>query len=238
MVKKWARRIFYILFMVAVFVGYPWYNIANPAGTTEARMLYPEAVLRMTREHLLLVGVSLAAAIAVGLLCGILITRPKFKRIAPLVDNIVNIGQTVPSLAILALFMTLLGMGFRTAVFALFLYSILPVLRNTFAGVLNISPDIIEAARGMGMPPLRILTRIELPLALPVIMAGIRTATVVNVGAATLATFIAAGGLGDMIVTGMQVMRSQLFLTGAVMAASLAMLLDYLLGIVEHELQG
>ncbi len=235
MLKKWGQRLFFSLVLLAVFVGYPWYNVNNPADRTVARGLTPDGVVLAAQQHLTLWGVSLAAAIIVGVVAGILITRPKFRFFAPILVNIVNIGQTVPSLAVLAIFMGILGMGFRTAVFALFLYSILSILRNTYAGIMGIAPDILEAAKGMGMSPLRVLWRIELPLALSVIMAGVRTASVVNVGAATLATFIAGGGLGTIIVTGLAVMRDQMFLTGAVMAASLAVLLDYLLSIVEAE---
>lgn len=234
--KKWIKRLFFALLLLAAFVGYPWYGINNPADRTVARLLSTEQVISMAQQHLTLWGASLAFAILVGVTAGILITRPYFRFAAPFVVNLVNVGQTVPSLAVLAIFMGIMGMGFRTAVFALFLYSILPILRNTYAGINTISPNVIEAAKGMGMKPSRVLSRVEIPLALPVIMAGIRTASVVNVGAATLATFIAAGGLGIMIKTGLAVMRPQLFLTGAVMAASLAVLLDYILSIIEEEL--
>ncbi len=235
MLNKWFVRVFFSILLLGIFVGYPWYNIANPAGRTEARMLQPEIVWRFGEQHLILWGVALLVAIVIGTIAGILISRPYFRFAAPVVVNIANIGQTVPSLGVLAIFMGILGMGFNTAVFALIIYAILPILRNTYAGMITISPDIIQAARGMGMTPMRILARIELPLALPVIMAGIRNASVMVVGAATLATFIAAGGLGAMIVTGMAVMREQLFYTGAVMAASLAVLLDYILRIIEQE---
>ncbi len=235
MLNKWFVRVFFSILLLGIFVGYPWYNIANPAGRTEARMLQTDIVWRFGEQHLILWGVALLVAIVIGTTAGILISRPYFRFAAPVVVNIANIGQTVPSLGVLAIFMGILGMGFNTAVFALIIYAILPILRNTYAGMITISPDIIQAARGMGMTPMRILARIELPLALPVIMAGIRNASVMVVGAATLATFIAAGGLGAMIVTGMAVMREQLFYTGAVMAASLAVLLDYILRIIEQE---
>ena len=140
---------------------------------------------------------------------------------APVIINIVNIGQTIPSIAILALFMSILGLGVRTAVFALWLYSLLPILRNTYTGIQGVNPGIIEAARGMGMPPQRVLWRIEFPLALRVIMAGIRTAVVINVGTATLSTFIGAGGLGDLIITGLSLSRITITLTGGILAPSL-----------------
>ena len=145
----------------------------------------------------------------------------------------VNVGQTIPSLAILALFLTVFGLGFNVAVFALWLYSILPILRNTFAGIRNVQPEIVEAARGMGMSPLRILTRIELPIAYPIIIAGIRTAVVINVGAAVLATFIGGGGFGDIIVTGMSTMRTMVVFAGASLVAITAILMDFIFGRIE-----
>ncbi len=235
--NKWVRRSIYIVILLAIFVGYPWYNIKNPADATVARGLQAENVIKYGQDHLVLWGVALLVAISIGVAAGILVSRPQFRFVAPVVVNIANIGQTVPSIGVLAIFMGLLGMGFSTAVFALIVYGILPILRNTYAGMITISPGIIEAARGMGMTPYSILRRIELPLSLPVITAGIRTASVMIVGAATLATFIAAGGLGSIIVTGLAVMREQLFYTGAVMAASLAILLDYILWIIEEEVQ-
>ena len=122
------------------------------------------------------------------------------------------------------------------AVFALWLYSILPILRNTFAGIRSVQPEIVEAARGMGMNPLRILTRIELPIAFPIIIAGIRTAVVVNVGAAVLATFIGGGGFGDLIVTGLSTQRNMIIFAGASLVAITAILLDHLIGQVENSL--
>jgi osmoprotectant transport system permease protein len=191
----------------------------------------------MFREHITLVLVGSGAAILTSVPLGILITRPAMRRFTPLIDNPVNVAQTVPGLAILALFLTIFGLGFRTAVFALWLYSLLPILRNTSIGIQGIEPGIIEAARGMGMRPWRILIRIELPLALPIIMAGIKTATVVLVGSAALSTFIGAGGLGELIVTGIDLMRPNLIYTGAVLSALLAIFLDSLLGSLERYLR-
>ena len=155
-----------------------------------ARILNYETILQAYREHLLMVAVASLAAIVVSVALGVLITRPFFRKGAPLVDNVANIAQTVPSLAVLALFFIYLGRGFNTAIFALWLYALLPIMRNTSTGIQGISPDVIEAAKGMGMSNWHILLRMELPLALPVIMAGVRTSVVVTVGAATLASFI------------------------------------------------
>lgn len=233
---KWVSYYVVPVFLVLLGLGLSIYMVNNPGGTMEERLLnYP--FLRFSlRRHLELVFISCALAIAVGVPIGIMLTRPHLYLAGKIVENVVNVGQTVPSLAILALFYAYLGGGFQTALFALWLYSILPVLRNTFAGIMSIEPGIIDSARGMGMSSFRILTLIELPLAYPVIMAGIRTAVVINVGTATLATFVGAGGFGDLIVTGISVRRDALILTGAILSALLAILLDHLLGIVEERL--
>lgn len=208
------------------------YFVENATPMAARLLVYPN-ILRVLGQHLLLVVVSSLLAIAAAVPLGIIISRPAFRPVAPVIEGIVNIGQTVPSLAVLALFMTLFGLGFQTAVFALWLYSLLPILRNTYAGMKSIGPEIIEAARGMGMKAHRILSRIELPLAFPIIMAGIRTAVVINVGTATLASFIGAGGLGDFIVTGISLRRTELIYTGAALSALLAIFFDDLLARLE-----
>ncbi len=222
------------LIMIGIAAAIVIYSVNNPTDSIVARMLTYERVFRVIREHMGLLLVSMTGATIVGVAGGIMLSRPSLYRIGRVMETIVNIGQTVPSLAVLALFYTILGLGFRVAVFALFLYSILPILRNTFAGIDGVEHNIIEAARGMGMHPLRILTRIELPIAFPIIVAGLRTAIVINVGAATLATFIGGGGLGDLIVTGLSVHRDMIIINGAVIAAVTAILLDYLIGKVEE----
>jgi len=209
------------------------YFVNRPGGRMAARILNYDTILQAYREHLLMVAVASLAAIVVSVSLGVLITRPFFRRGAPLVDNVVNIAQTVPSLAVLALFFIYLGRGFNTAIFALWLYALLPIMRNTSTGIQSISPDIIEAARGMGMNNRHILLRMELPLALPVIMAGVRTSVVITVGAATLASFIGAGGLGDLIITGLAVSRHTLVVAGGILSALLAILLDRILGNLE-----
>ncbi len=233
MSQKLWKWLFVPLLMIAVGMAIVAYTVSNPTDSIVARMLTYDRVFRVLREHAALVFVSMIGATIVGVAGGIMLSRPKLYYVGRVVENIVNVGQTVPSLAILALFFTVLGLGFNVAVFALFLYSILPILRNTFAGIDGVDNSIIEAARGMGMNSFRILTRIEIPISFPIIVAGIRTAVVINVGAATLATFIGGGGLGDLIVTGLSVHRDMIILTGAAIAALTAILLDYLIGQVE-----
>ena len=224
------------LLLIAVGVAIVVYGVNNPTDSLVARALSYENVLRGLRQHLMLMVVSMFGAIVIGVLVGIMLSRPKLYYLGRGVENVVNVGQTIPSLAILALFFTIMGLGFNVAVFALFLYSILPILRNTFAGIVNVQKSIIESARGMGMNPLRILVKIELPLAFPIIVAGIRTAIVINVGAATLATFIGGGGFGDLIVTGLSLRRDMIVFTGAGLAALTAIFLDYYIARIEERL--
>ncbi|OPL09323.1 MAG: ABC transporter permease [Firmicutes bacterium ML8_F2] len=236
MLRKVWKWVIIPLLLIAVGVVIVIYTVNNPTDSLVARSLTYSNVFRALREHLGLMLVSMFGAIVVGVLAGILLSRPKLYYIGRSVENVINVGQTIPSLAILALFFTALGLGFRVAVFALFLYSILPILRNTFAGITSVDSSIIESARGMGLNPLRVLTRIELPIAYPIITAGIRTAVVINVGAATLATFIGGGGFGDLIVTGLSVRRDMIIFTGAALAALTAIILDYVVGQVEEHL--
>ncbi|MCR4418752.1 MAG: ABC transporter permease [Clostridia bacterium] len=213
------------------------YFVENPGGAMAARVLTYGHISTLVCQHVGMVVLSSLLAIAVAIPLGIMCSRPRLRVLGVVAENLVNLGQTIPSIAIIALFFTVLGLGFKTALFALWLYSLLPILRNTYAGIISIPPGVLEAARGMGMRPWRILTRIELPLAFPIIVAGIRTAVVVNVGTATLATFIGAGGFGHLIVTGISVQRPQLLLTGCTLSAVLAMLCDHLLGKMEEKLK-
>jgi osmoprotectant transport system permease protein len=173
-------------------------------------------------EHLRLILVSTSLAIAVAVPAGILITRQGFRDFSGLILGVANIGQSVPSIAILAVFMGILGIGFKTAVFALWLYALLPIVRNTATGIEEVDPNIIEAATGMGMTSRQILLQIELPLSFPVMFAGMRTAAVINVGTAALGAFIGAGGLGTFIIAGIPLMRDSLILVGAILTAIMA----------------
>lgn len=188
-------------------------------------------VLEATSVHIQLVFFSMLIAIVLGITLGILITRvPKLKTI---VLGGAGIMQTVPSLALLGFMIPIFGIGVKTAIAALFLYSLLPIIRNTYAGINDVDKAATEAAKGMGMTKWQILIKVELPLAVPVIMAGIRTAAVINVGTATLAAFIGAGGLGDFIFLGITRGIDGLILLGAIPAALLAILLETIFGAVE-----
>lgn len=203
------------------------------AGTFQFISDHPDDLLFLTGQHLKLVGISSALAIVVALPLGIFVTRPRFRKFEWIVTNFANIGQTVPSLAILALVMSYLGLGWKTAVFALWFNSLLPILRNTVAGIENVDPLIIDAGKGMGMTARQIFFKLELPNASYTIIAGIRTAVVINVGTAALAFLIGGGGLGDLIFTGISLFDTGIMLSGAVPVIVLAILIDYLLGLIE-----
>jgi osmoprotectant transport system permease protein len=184
-----------------------------------------------TVAHIGLTCISLFIAIAIGLPLGIWIARQK--KAAWLVLGVAGVLQTIPSIALLGFMIPLLGIGALPAITALFLYALLPIIRNTYTGITGVDPAITEAARGMGMNAWQILTDVELPLAMPVILAGIRTATVINVGVATLAAYIAAGGLGEFIFGGIALNNTQMILAGAIPAALLAVLFDFLLSLLQ-----
>jgi len=189
-------------------------------------------LLASVAQHVKLVAFSMIIAIVVGVALGIVITRVSFLR--KWVLGAAGVLQTVPSLALLGFMIPFFGIGAQTAIAALFLYSLLPIIRNTFTGIRDVDKSVLEAAKGMGMTDWQILYKVELPLALSVIMAGIRTATVINVGTATLAAFIGAGGLGDFIFLGISRNIDALVLIGAFPAALLALLFDYILGLLER----
>ena len=189
-------------------------------------------VLEATSVHIQLVFFSMLIAIVLGISLGILVTRvPQLRTI---VLGGTGIMQTIPSLALLGFMIPIFGIGVKTAIAALFLYSLLPIARNAYAGISDVDPATREAAKGMGMTSAQILFKVELPLAIPVIMAGIRTAAVINVGNATLAAFIGAGGLGDFIFLGITRGIDGLILLGAIPAALLAIILEVFFGSVER----
>jgi len=195
-------------------------------------------ILIATREHLLLVLISMAIAVAISVPLGLaLVSRPRLRSLAL---AIANIFQTIPSLALFGFLIPLPfigGIGTRTAVIALVLYALLPILRNTYVGLTGIDPAILEAAEAMGMTETQILFRVRLPLATSFILAGIRTATVITIGIATIAAAIGAGGLGTFIFRGVAMVSNAVILAGAIPAALLALLADFLLGVLERRLR-
>ncbi len=195
-------------------------------------------ILAATREHLTLVLIAMAIAVAIGVPLGLaLVTHPRWRAAALAVASIF---QTIPSLALFGFLIPLPflgGIGARTAIVALVLYALLPILRNTYVGLTGIDPAIIEAAEAMGMTERQILFRVRLPLATSFILAGVRTATVITIGVATIAAAIGAGGLGTFIFRGVAMVSDAVILAGAIPAALLALLADFLLGLLERRLR-
>lgn len=190
-------------------------------------------VLFALQEHIILVAVPVGLAALVTIPLGILATRYRWIEVP--VMSIGSVLQTIPSLALLALMIPLgFGIGQKPALIALFLYSLLPILRNTYLGIRNVDESVKEAATGMGMTYFQRLYMVELPIAFSVIIGGVRTATVIIIGTATLAAMIGGGGLGDFIVTGLGMVRDEMILLGAIPAALLALIADYGFGKLEY----
>ncbi|WP_329387158.1 ABC transporter permease [Streptomyces sp. NBC_01716] len=184
-------------------------------------------------QHVELTTVSTFWVLVIAIPLGIALTRRGLSRAAPVVTALANIGQATPALGLLALLVIWLGIGPSTAIIGMVVYAVLPVLANTVAGLRAIDPQLVEASRGIGMSPLATLGRVELPLAVPLILAGVRTALVLNVGTATLATFGGGGGLGDLITSGIQTQRMPVLILGSVLTVTLALLIDWLASLVE-----
>lgn len=193
-----------------------------------------DKLLQYFLEHIRNTGIAVGCAILIGVPLGIMITRRQ--RIAGFVLGFANVFQTIPSLAWFGLLISIMGIGMLPAVFVLFLFALLPIIKNTYIGINGVDRGVIEAATGMGMTSSQILSRIEIPLAMPVIMGGIRIATVVNIGSATIAALIGGGGLGNFIFSGIATVRYEAIILGALTASLLALFVDFLLGRVEKAL--
>lgn len=191
-------------------------------------------IVEKTLQHVSLSFSAVLLACLIGIPLGFLIVNhPKLSRI---ILGLANIIQTIPSLALFAFALPFFGIGAKPAVFALFLYALLPILKNTLLGIQSVNPAIIQAATGMGMSNAQILFQVEVPLSIAVIMGGVRISTVTSIGVATIATLIAAGGLGDFIYSGLSMYDQPMILTGAILSALLALLADFFLGLLERRL--
>ena len=212
-------------------------NLRGEPDSIEAFALNWPYMLAKVDEH---VRLSVAAAILVAALAipaGIVASRSGNRWLRNIVIGIGNIGQATPAVGVIILLALLIGIGWQTAIYSLVFYGMLPVIRNTMVGISQIDASIIEAARGMGMTKGQILRKIELPLAVPVILAGFRTTLVFSVGVATIATFINAGGLGEVLVVGLKLSREAVTLTGAVVVSCIALFMDWLAGLIEDLLK-
>lgn len=203
----------------------------------ETRSLAPDVVLTALWQHVELVAVSTLLTVVIGVPLGVLLTRRWVGRGAAAILALANAGQAVPSIGVLVILAILFGVGFWMAVVALVLYALLPVLRNTMVGIRQVDPALLDAGRGMGMSSVQVLTSIELPLAVPVMLAGIRVALILNVGVATLAAFTNAGGLGSIISAGIALNRTPVLIVGSALTIALALTVDWLAGLAERLLR-
>ncbi|HTX15120.1 MAG TPA: ABC transporter permease [Candidatus Baltobacteraceae bacterium] len=199
---------------------------------------HPDEILQATIEHMWLVGIAMLIAVAVGVPLGILVARRPWLS-KPILGS-ANVAETIPSLALLGFLLPVPWLGDRAArlaIAALALYALLPIIRNTAAGIASVDPAVREAARGMGMTPRQILFKVELPLSVSTVLAGVRVATVLTIGIATIAAAIGAGGLGEYIFRGLAMVNNSLILAGAIPAALLALGADFFLSVLERWLR-
>ena len=214
------------------------YVRSQELDSIEARSLNASTLITAVREHLQLAGASTALVIVIAVPLGIVLTRPFARRVRSFVAGLFNFGQAIPTIAIFVLLaVAFLFLGFRAAIVGLVLSALIPVLLNTMVGLEQIDASVLEAGRGMGMSKVKVLLSIELPLAVPIILAGVRTALIVTISSAALATYINAGGLGDVIVAGLSTNRTSVQLVGATLTAVLALSVDYLAGLLENRLR-
>ncbi|MFD1717844.1 ABC transporter permease [Georgenia deserti] len=232
--RPWRTLLLQPAIILLVLAGFLVWLFTADLTTTESRTLSWGTLFPMFVEHLRLTGVAALVVILIAVPLGILLTRGRVKRAAGPVTAVANVGQAAPAIGLIVLLAMWLGFGWRTAVVSLVAYAVLPVLRNTMVGLTGVDPRVVEAGRGMGMSALAVLWRVELPLAVPVILAGIRTALVLLVGTATLAAFIDGGGLGELIVTGVNLYLPSVLNSGALLVALLALLVDWVGRVVEH----
>ncbi|MFC0313886.1 ABC transporter permease [Gordonia phosphorivorans] len=221
-----------LLIVVVAAVFFAWYGLSDFTETESAQLEW--AVLGETIvDHVILTVTAALIVLAVAIPLGIALTRPGLQRLSPLAVGIANIGQAAPAVGLLVLFTFAFGTGFRTAVVGLVVYAVLPILQNTIVGLRQVDQRVVEAARGIGYSAVRTLVQVELPLAVPVILNGVRTALVILVGTATLSTFIGATSLGTLITTGITLFLPKLLIAGAVLVALLALVVDWLGRLVE-----
>jgi osmoprotectant transport system permease protein len=224
---KRARRPGSYLTILAVLLAFGLGVEAQRRGYLNFARQNPGDIYRLLAQHLQLVFYSASIAITLGLSIGIVLTRGFMRRCRETLLNILGICQTVPSLAVIAIAMSYLGIGRRTAIFALVVYSLLPIIRSTVAGIFQVDPALVDAGRGMGMTPRQVLFKVEIPNALYIILTGMRTAVVINVGTAAMSFLVGGGGLGDLIFSGLAMVDAGLMLAGAVPTACLAILLNW-----------
>ena len=209
-----------------------WFQNAELDAIASNSLADGNVALRV-RQHIEMTVISTFFVLIIAIPLGIALTRPLLRKATPVAMGLANLGQAVPSLGLLVLLVFWLNIGQTTAIVGMVVYAVLPVLANTITGLRGIDPELTEAARGIGMSPLGVLGKVELPLAVPLILAGVRNALVLNVGTATLATFIGGGGLGDLISSGITNQRMPVLMLGSILTVALALLIDWLASLIE-----
>jgi osmoprotectant transport system permease protein len=225
------------LLLLALFITAPqlFAFAFEPLTANNAPAIYNQgSLLSLTLSHLRIVFLATLASTVLALALGIFVTRPSGHEFLPLSRSLVNIGQTFPPIAVLAITVPLVGFGEKPTFIALFLYGLLPIFENTLTGLTGVSPQTLDAAKGMGMSPRQRLFQVELPLALPVILAGIRLSVIISLGTATIGSTVAAKGLGEVIIAGLQSNNVAFILQGGLVVALLAVLIHDGLGIAER----
>ncbi|WP_326722794.1 ABC transporter permease [Streptomyces sp. NBC_00243] len=230
---SWQKLTFLPTVLAAVLLAtWLWFEQADLDSISE-NAIAGDLVWKALRQHIQLTVISTFFVLIIAIPLGILLTRKAFRKAAPVAMTFANMGQATPAIGLLALLVIWLGIGEKAALVGIIIYAVLPVLSNTIAGLKANDPTLLEAARGIGMSPMGVLSRIELPLAVPLILAGVRTALVLNVGTATLATFGGGGGLGVLITTGITTQRMPVLVLGSVLTVALALLVDWLASLAE-----
>ncbi|MDP8918677.1 MAG: ABC transporter permease [Pseudomonadota bacterium] len=225
------------LLLLALFITAPqlFAFAFEPLTANNAPAIYNQgSLLSLTLSHLRIVFLATLASTVLALALGVFVTRPSGHEFLPLSRSLVNIGQTFPPIAVLAITVPLVGFGEKPTFIALFLYGLLPIFENTLTGLTGVSPQTLDAAKGMGMSPRQRLFQVELPLALPVILAGIRLSVIISLGTATIGSTVAAKGLGEVIIAGLQSNNVAFILQGGLVVALLAVLIHDGLGIAER----
>ncbi|SHI21290.1 ABC transporter permease [Streptomyces sp. 3214.6] len=229
----WQKLTFLPAFLVALLLAtWLWFQQAD-LDTISKNALSNGQVSKALWQQVQLTVISTFFVLIIAIPLGILLTRRRFRKATPVALALANMGQATPAIGLLALLVIWLGIGRRAALIGIIAYAVLPVLSNTVAGLKANDPTLLEAARGIGMTPVGVLCRVELPLAVPLILAGVRTALVLNVGTATLATFGGGGGLGVLITAGITNQRMPVLVLGAILTVALALLVDWLASLAE-----
>jgi len=234
---RWSDFVVMPVFLGLVLLVLWWWITHQDLDPIERTTLAWSNVRLRIIEHIQLTVISTAFVLVIAIPLGVLLTRSGARRFAPLALAVANIGQATPAIGLLVLLTLWLGVGVKVALIGAVAYAVLPVLSNTIAGLKDVDRSLVEAARGIGMSMPGVLLKVELPLAVPLVLAGVRNALVLNVGTATLATFVNAGGLGDIIQDGILLQRTRVLIVGSVLTVVLALAVDWLASLAEQGLR-